>query len=109
MRLIIKRWYEPPSPGQRSASPYKRFAVLELTDEEREVVAHYGLGTYVLTQSQHSVTTLDDVLRGSSSALSDPALAMRNEEVLRHACENLPALLDYCRSFGRDLVFEYTS
>jgi hypothetical protein len=109
MRLVIKRWYEAPPPGERYASPYKAHALLELTAEEAELVAKYDLGGYVLTRSKYSMTTLNDVVKGSNEFVSDIGLAVGNEQVLRDACAGLPAIFDYCRSFGSDLTFEYLS
>ena len=109
MRLIIKRWYEEPPPGEEYPSPYRSNALLELTDEEKQLVAKYQLGGHVLTRSKYSLTTLEDVMGGSNEFLSDLDIAIGNEQVLRDACANLPALFDYCRSFGESIVFEYSS
>jgi hypothetical protein len=109
MRLIIKRSYEPPSPGEEYSFPFVTHAFLELTDEEKEIINKYQLGKHVLTQSKYSITTLEDVVGGDRSVDSELDIAIRNEQVLRDACASLPTLFDYCRSFGKEIVFEYSS
>jgi hypothetical protein len=105
MRLVIKRWYEPPSSGSTHHS-YRTHALLELSDEEQELVTRYGLGEHVLTQAKYTVTTLADLIRGSNDFVMSVNVAMGNERALRDACANLPAIFDYCRSFGHELTVE---
>jgi hypothetical protein len=33
---------------------------------------------------------------------------MGNEQALRNACAELPGMFDYCRSFGQEIVMEYS-
>lgn len=109
MRLVVQRSYEPPKPGEQYPSPFKSRARLELTDEEAEIVAKYQLGDHVLTTSKYSVTKVDDVISGTTNSWSDLDVVMRNEQVLRDACAGLPSLISYCRSFGREISFDYTA
>jgi len=106
VRLVIKRWYEPAPPGKQYHSPYRTHVLLELSDEERDLVARYGLGEHVLTTSQHSITTLADVLQGKHGIVGAIDVAMNNEQVLRDACASLPGIFDYCRSLGHELSVE---
>jgi hypothetical protein len=104
MRLIIKRWYEPAPPGKQYHSPYRASAVLELTEDEKAVVRKYELGKHVVIQSKYSLTTIDDLIGGHNEFLSDVDIAMRNEQVLRDSCAGLPAMFEYCRTFGGEQI-----
>src|SRR5215472_16565469 len=63
MRLIITRSYKERPPGEQYHSPYIFHARLELTSEEKELVATYELGEHVLTRSEYSMTTVKDLIR----------------------------------------------
>lgn len=108
MRLVIKRWYEPPTPGDQYPSPYRARAILELTEEEKSLIEKYKLGNQVLMSAKYSRTTLDDVIRGHDEFQSNVDTTMGNEKVLRNACASLPELLEYCRSFGSsEITIDY--
>jgi hypothetical protein len=107
MRLVVQRQYQPPPPGEQYPSPFKSHAHLELTEDEKEIVATYQLGQHVLTTSKYKVTRVDDVIKGTTNAWSDLDVVMNNERVLRDACATLPAMIEYCRSFGKEISFDY--
>lgn len=108
MKLIINRSYEAPS--RRTSASYSYRAILELTDEEKMLVERYNLQDYALTRTQsYQTTTIGDLMRGRTNSLPDLSIVMGNEQALREACEGLPALFAYCRSFGENFVFEYPS
>jgi hypothetical protein len=109
MRLIINRSYEPPSPKDKFPEPYRFGARVELSDEETKIVGQYQLEGHVLTRSRVSRVTLGDLMRGHREMQSDLDMLIGNEQALRGACESLPALFAYCRSFGGDVVFEYSA
>jgi hypothetical protein len=109
MRLVVKRSYEVPPPKEKYPSPYRFTARVELSDEESRIVGQYKLEDHVLTRSQVSRTTLGNLIRGYSESESDLDLIIRNEQALRSACESLPDLFAYCRSFGEAVIFEYPS
>jgi hypothetical protein len=103
MQLIISRDFDPDA-NSNHLSPYEATFQLDLSEEERKLIEAYGLGTHVLTTSQYSATTVDDVIKGTTERLSYLDLLIGNEKALRNACAELPALLDYCRSFGSVLT-----
>jgi hypothetical protein len=105
----VQRRYEPPKPGEQNPLPYKSYIRLELTDEEKEIVARYHLGRHVLTSSKYKVTRVDDVINGTTNGWSDLDVVMGNEQVLREACATLPAMFAYCRSFGQEIFYDYTN
>lgn len=85
---------------------------LELSPEESELVGRYKLGGYVLTR--HTVQgqeiaddTIASMLTGRTQTLSDAITLLRNEEIVKQACDALPPLFDVVRSFGGDEVIEY--
>ena len=109
MRLIITRSYEEQPPGKEYHSPYIFHALLELTFEEKELMATYKLGEHVLTRSEYSMTTVEDLIKGRSNRTTSLDVTMGNEQALRNACAALPGMFDYCRSFGKEIVVEYSS
>jgi len=110
MRLIITRSYKERPPGEQYHSPYIFHARLELTSEEKELVATYELGEHVLTRSEYSMTTVKDLIKGGrSNRTTSLDITMGNEQALRNACAALPEMFDYCRSFGKEIVVDYSS
>ena len=108
MRLIITRSYDEPTPGEKYNSPFRVHTRLELTPEEKELVAWYKLGGHVLTRSEYSMTTIDDLISGRSKGTKDLNVTMGNEEALRNACAALPEMFEYCRSFGKEMIVDYS-
>lgn len=108
MRLIVNRSFDPNGFDGKGTWPYVLMARVELTDEEKGLVSQYKLGDHILTQSQHSMTQLDDLLKGDKKSHL-PALEtlIGNEQALRDACAQLPAMFACCRSFGVDEIIEY--
>lgn len=103
MELIVDRRYEPTNQYNH---PYHATLTLKVTDEERELIENYGLGKHVLTQSRFSVTTVEDALGGARESTSSLDVLIGNENAMRGACEELPAMLDYCRSFGSSVAVQ---
>jgi hypothetical protein len=108
MKLIINRSYE--APARKTSASYSYRAIVELTDEEKMLVERYNLQDYVLTRTQsYETTTIGDLMRGRTNSISDLSIVIGNEQTLREACEGLPTLFAYCRSFGENFVVEYPS
>lgn len=107
MRLTIARSYDEPTPGEGYSSPFRVHARLELTSEEKELVTRYKLGGHVLTRSEYSMTTIDDLISGRSKGTKDLDVTMGNEQALRNACAALPEMFEYCRSFGKEMIVDY--
>jgi hypothetical protein len=109
MRLIITRSYEEQPPGDQYGWNYQFRALLELTAEEKELVAKYKLGEHILTESKYSTTTVEDLIRGDFNVTRSIDVAIGNEQALRNACAALPEIFNYCRSYGNEIVVEYSS
>lgn len=99
MELIIERRFEP-EPGAEYSLPYRAMLTLKLTDEEQKLVTAFGLEYHVLTRSKYSATTVADAIRGASERVGSLDVLIGNENAMRAACAELPAMLEYCRSFG---------
>jgi len=105
MKLVIKRHFEPDHRLPSGSSwPYVAEIRLDLTDQERELVDQFKLGDHVLTRKQHSMTQLKDVIRGIQERTPSLDILIGNEDALRGACAGLPALLEFCRSFGSEIT-----
>lgn len=114
MRLIIKR-NQQDQKGMLGGHKGVQFTLqyrLELTEEEQRLVERYRLGYHAITTRMfqgneipgHSIS---DMVRGQSSVVSDVTQLIREENVIKNACDELPILFDVCRSFGGDEVIEY--
>lgn len=85
---------------------------LELTDEEQQLVERYRLSAHTITTRTFQGreipgTSIADMLRGQSNIVSDVTHLIREENVIKNACDELPVLFDVCRSFGGDEVIAY--
>lgn len=47
------------------------------------------------------------MVQGQSSVVSDVTHLIREENVIKNACDELAVLFDICRSFGGDDVIDY--
>ncbi len=105
MKLVIKRRFEPDHKLSSGTSwPYVSEIKLDLTDEERELIDRFKLGDHVLSQKQYSMIQLKNVISGTQERTPSLDVLIGNEEVLRTACAALPAMLDFCRSFGSEIT-----
>jgi hypothetical protein len=105
MQLVIKRRFEPDHKLSSGSSwPYVSEIKLDLTKEERALIERFKLGDHVLSRKQHGMTQLKDVIRGTSERTPSLDVLIGNENVLRSACAELPAMLDFCRSFGSEMT-----
>jgi hypothetical protein len=86
---------------------------LVLSDDENALVDRYKLGTYPLTWKtdvrgeRFPDDTISNMVAGRSQTLSDVTSLVRNEDVIKNACDDLPVLFDVVRSFGGDEVIDY--
>jgi hypothetical protein len=109
MRLIIKRRQQDMK-GMLGGHRGVQFTIdyrLELTQEEAELVRRYKLENYPITTQGASILTLDAYTRGQSQTVTDVTTLVKNENIIKEACDELPVLFDVCRSFGGDEVVEY--
>jgi len=103
MNLVINRRYEPDHKLSTGTSwPYVSVIKLDLTDEERDLVDRFKLGDHVLSRKQYGMTQLKDVIKGVQERTPSLDVLIGNENVLRSACAELPAMLNFCRSFGSE-------
>jgi hypothetical protein len=85
---------------------------LELTGEEAGLVQKYKLDFYPLTLREFQGTTMPGIsisalVTGHTSVVSDVTKLVREENIIKNACDELPTLFDVCRSFGGDEVVAY--
>ena len=105
MKLVINRRFDPDHRLTSGSSwPYVSEIKLDLTDEERELIDRFRLGDHILMQKQHSMTQVKDVINGTRERTPSLEVLIGNENVLRSACAELPAMLDFCKSFGSEIT-----
>jgi hypothetical protein len=86
---------------------------LELTSEEAELVQRYKLEYYPLTWRTDSQgtklpnDTISNMVTGRTQTVRDVTTLLRNEEVIKDACDDLVPLFSVVRSFGGNEVIEY--
>lgn len=85
---------------------------LELTPDETGLVNEYKLQDYPLTWGTVQGTrtpddTIANMVQGRAQTLTDVTTLLRNEEIVKNACDALPPLFAVVRSFGGDEVVEY--
>ena len=114
MRLVISRRQEDVKGmlGGHKGVSFTLAYRLELTSEEKELVSRYKLGDYPVTwRNIQGTQTPDDTIMnmtdGRSQTLSDVTTLLRNETIVKDACDSLPTLFEVVRTFGGDEVIEY--
>lgn len=85
---------------------------LELTAEELVLVQRYRLNDYPITWKSFrgervADDTIANMMAGRSQTLSGVIVLVRNEKVIKDACDHLPVLFDVTRSFGGEEIIEY--
>lgn len=86
---------------------------LELTPDEQALVEKYKLQFYPLTWKtmptgeRQPDDTISGMLQGQAQTLTDVTTLLKNEEIVKSACDTLPPLFDVVRSFGGDEVIDY--
>jgi hypothetical protein len=85
---------------------------LELTTEETDLVSRYRLGSYALTWTSVQGTkvpddTIANMVAGRSQTVQDVTTLLRNERIVKDACDELPTLFEVCRTFGGSEVIDY--
>jgi hypothetical protein len=109
MRLVISRRQQDLK-GMLGGHKGVQFTItyrLDLTQEETELVRRYKLDDYPVTSMGASILTLAAYVRGQSQTVSDVTTLVKNERIIKEACDQLPVLFDVCRSFGGDEIVEY--
>jgi hypothetical protein len=114
MRLVISRKQQDVKGmlGGHKGVSFTLAYRLELTAEEKELVARYKLGEYPVTWrtfqgAQSPDDTIENMQAGRSQTLSDVTTLLRNETIVKDACDSLPTLFEVVRTFGGDEVIDY--
>lgn len=114
MRLIINRRQDDVTGlfGGHKGVSFTLSYRLELTSAEADLVSRYRLENYPVTyQNVGNVQAPDDtianMLIGRQQKLPDVVTLIKNENVVKSACDGLPPLFLMCASFGGDEVIEY--
>ncbi len=115
MRLVINRRQQDVK-GMMGGHKGVSFTLgyrLELTTEESELVQRYALQYYPVTwhTDNRGQRMPDDMIgnmvEGRTQTLTDVTTLIRNENIVKDACDGVVALFDVCRSFGGDEIIEY--
>jgi hypothetical protein len=114
MRLVIQRNQQAVK-GMLGGNKGVSFTLayrLELTPEEQELVRQYKLESYPVTWHTVQGTRLPDdtigsMTQGTSQTLTDVTTLVRNEDIVKDACDSLPTLFEVVRTFGGSEVIEY--
>jgi hypothetical protein len=85
---------------------------LVLTPEEASLVQEYKLEGYALTWhttqgARVPDDTIGNMVAGRSMTLASVTTLVRNESIVKRACDDLPILFSMVRTFGGDEVIEY--
>jgi hypothetical protein len=86
---------------------------LELSADEAGLVKRYRLEEYPLTWRPGSQgvqipdDTIGNMVQGRMQTVRDVTTLLRNENIVKDACDQLVTLFDVIRSFGGDEVIDY--
>lgn len=86
---------------------------LRLSQQEQEIVEQYNLGEYAVTWQRDAQNvrrpddTINNMLAGRVVRRQDVTTVISSEAIVKDACDELPALFDFCRSFGGTEIIEY--
>jgi hypothetical protein len=114
MRLIVNRSQQAQK-GMLGGNKGVAFTLayrLRLTDEERQLVDSYKLREYPVTYRTVQGTrmpddTIGNMMDGRSQTLNDVTTLVRNEEIVKDACDSLVMLFQIVRTFGGEEVIDY--
>lgn len=114
MKLVIKR-NQQAQKGMLGGNKGVAFTLgyrLALSPEESQLVQEYRLSDYPLTYrtvqgSRIPDDTIGSMVQGSSQTVSDVTTLVRNEEIIKSACDDLVPLFTMVRTFGGEEVIEY--
>ena len=114
MRLLIQRDQQEVK-GMFGGSKGISFTLkyqLQLNEEEQEIVRRYRLESYPLTWNTVQGTRMPDDTVGNmmemrTQTLTDVTTLLKNEEIVKSACDALPHLFNVVRTFGGKEVIDY--
>lgn len=114
MRLVINRSQQDVKGlmgGHRGVS-FTLSYQLQLTSEETALVQRYKLENYPVTwsntpQGRIPDDTIGNMVAGRSQTVTDVTTLLRNEEIVKSACDDLVNLFEVVKSFGGEEVIDY--
>lgn len=114
MRLVINR-NQTAMKGMLGGNKGVSFTLsyqLQLTEGEAALVQQYKLMDYPVTYKTIQGTqvpddTIGNMVAGRSQTLTDVTTLIRNEEIVKSACDSLPALFEVVSTFGGQEVIDY--
>jgi hypothetical protein len=110
MRLVIKRTQADVKGmfGGNKGVQFNLHYRLNLTPEEASVVERYKLGFHVLSTSGSGIPeTVNDVLRGVNQSVQSVPVLLRNEAVIKRACNSFYLLIEVAKSFGGEEIINF--
>jgi hypothetical protein len=110
MQLVIKRTQADMKGmfGGNKGVQFNLHYKLSLAPEEASVVERYKLGLHVLSTSGSGLPeTVNDVLRGVNQSVQSVPVLLRNEEVIKRACNSFYTLIEVAKSFGGEEVVNF--
>ena len=114
MRLIINR-NQTALKGMLGGNKGVNFTLsyqLQLSEQEQALVRQYKLNDYPVTfntvqGNRIPDDTIGNMMAGRSQTLTDVTTLIRNEEIIKEACDSLPTLFDVVSTFGGQEVIDY--
>lgn len=114
MRLVISRRQQDMKGmlGGHKGVSFTLAYRLEPTPDETELVERYKLANYPITWrtdtgSRIPDDTIANMRDGRQQTVEDVTTLLRNEAIIKDACDDLVNLFDVVRTFGGDEVIEY--
>lgn len=114
MKLVIKRSQQDVKGmlGGHKGVSFTLSYRLGLTSEEEALVKRYKLEGYPITWTSSQGNRIPDdtianMVVGRTQTLSDVTTLVRNENIVKEACDSLPVLFEIVRTFGGEEVIEY--
>ena len=85
---------------------------LQLNEHELALVERYKLHDYAITYTSHQGTRIPDdtirnMLAGRSQTVEKVTTLVKNEEIVKDACDSLPALFEIVTTFGGTETVHY--
>jgi hypothetical protein len=110
MRLVIRRTQADMKGvfGGNKGVQFNLYYKLSLSPDEAALVERYKLGFHVLSTAGSGATeTVNDVLRGVNQAVQSVPVLLRNEAVIKRACNSFYELIAVAKSFGGEEVIDF--
>ena len=115
MKLIIKRNQNAKTGmfGGHKGMSFILSCRVELTPEEAALIAKYKAEDHPLTfgndrnGNQVPKDTVRSLMQGVTQELDDISIILKNEQVIKDACEGFKQLLTVMATFGGEEVFEF--